>query len=302
MGCSHARKAWACGRIRAVVTPQDPAPHPVPPSAPPQGGRTLAAWPLARAVWLLGAAVALAAAGLGGLVALALHAWGFVGAVAAGGLGAAVGTLVVGLPALRRLREAAQRAEALAQVAVVPDRRQGAAPREFLRDLAEREFARARRYGTGAALLIVEVDRWGRPGERTQGPALQALLNALATEVAPTLRGADVLAHHDPAQLAVFLVQADPTGALDVAERIRERAEQLAVPWMPEPLRFTVSVGVAHLRSAHQSVDALFEDAVDAVQAAREVGGNCVRAAPVERRAPLPGSQPHNGQRTQPGA
>jgi PleD family two-component response regulator len=70
---------------------------------------------------------------------------------------------------------------------------------------------------------------------------------------------------------------------LDVAERIRERAEMLSLPWTPEPLRCTVSVGVAHLRPAHESVQALFDDAADAVQAAREVGGNCVRAAPVER-------------------
>jgi len=288
------------------VTPHDPAPPPVPaaPAAPPPGAaaRARAAGLLPRGLWLLGAVLALAAGALGGLLAALLGSWGPWTTAWAGALGAAAGALAVGLPALRRLQRAAQRAEALSQVAVVPDRRQGAAPREFLRDLAEREFARARRYGTGAALMLIEVDRWGRPGDRGQGAALQAMLQALGANVAPTLRGADVLAHHDAAQLAVFLVQADPTGALDVAERIRERAEQLPVPGVPEPLHFTVSVGVAYLRPAHQSVDALFEDAADAVQAAREVGGNCVRAAPVDRRFTAPGSQPHNGQRTQPGA
>jgi hypothetical protein len=48
---------------------------------------------------------------------------------------------------------------------------------------------------------------------------------------AATLRGADALARFGHAQLAVFLAQADPLGALDVAERIRERIEQLEIAW-----------------------------------------------------------------------
>jgi diguanylate cyclase len=47
-------------------------------------------------------------------------------------------------------------------------------------------------------------------------------------------------------------------------------------------LRVTVSVGVAQLRPAHLNLQALIDDAQDAVVAARQAGGNCVRAAPVE--------------------
>ncbi len=51
-------------------------------------------------------------------------------------------------------------------------------------------------------------------------------------------------------------------------------------------LRVTVSTGVAHLRPAHLSLQALVEDAQDALAAARAAGGNCVRAAPVDLGAP----------------
>jgi diguanylate cyclase len=52
----------------------------------------------------------------------------------------------------------------------------------------------------------------------------------------------------------------------------------------PGALRVTVSVGVAQLRPAHLNLQSLLDDAQDAVLAARQAGGNCVRAAPVEAR------------------
>jgi diguanylate cyclase len=257
----------------------------------------LASWPLASGLWLLtGGAVLLAAA-----LALALAAlWPGQVAVAAV-LGAVAGTLALGLPtALLLLRVARDTGRDAPQP--VQDKLAGTASRDQLRDLAGREFSRARRYGTGAAVLLVDVDRFNRLGESRGVDAGEAVLRELARQIAPTLRGADVLAREDGARLAVFLVQADPTGALDVAERIRERAEQLEVPWHPQRLRFTVSLGVAYLRPAHQSVQALFDDAEDAVMAAREAGGNCVRAAPVERRrSPAPGPAQGRDPRAQPG-
>jgi diguanylate cyclase (GGDEF)-like protein len=149
-------------------------------------------------------------------------------------------------------------------------------------ELAGREWARSRRYGSGAALLVLEVDRFGRLVEGFGREAGEAVLRAMAQEIAPTLRGADALACYGEGQLAVFLAQADALGALDVAERIRERIEALEVPHRPQRLRVTLSIGVAHLRPAHLHLQALLEDAADAVFAARQAGGNCVRAAPVE--------------------
>jgi diguanylate cyclase (GGDEF)-like protein len=157
--------------------------------------------------------------------------------------------------------------------------------RELFLDLAEREFARARRYGTGAALLLVDLDRHTRLCEARGLAAGEAALAELLRSTAPTLRTADVLALFGPAQVAVFLAHADATGALDVAERIRERSEQMSVVLPGNEavqLRITVSAGVAHLRPAHLGLAALIDDAQDAVAAARQAGGNCVRAAPVD--------------------
>lgn len=159
-------------------------------------------------------------------------------------------------------------------------------PRALFLELSGREWSRARRYGHGAALLVVDVDRFARLAEQRGSAGGEAVMAELLKQTAPTLRGADLLARFGDNQMAVFLAHSDPTGALDVAERIRERTEQMDVLFHPaeggvRKLRVTVSVGVSQLRPAHLNLQALVEDAQDAVLAARQAGGNCVRAAPV---------------------
>ena len=159
--------------------------------------------------------------------------------------------------------------------------------RPLFMDLAQREWARARRYGSGAALLLVDIDRYARLCEARGPGAGNAVLAELLRQTGPTLRPADILTRYSETKIAILLAQADATGALDVAERIRDRAEHLEVPWdiaagPAQRLRVTVSAGVAHLRPAHLSLQALVDDAEDAVNAARQAGGNCVRAAPIE--------------------
>jgi GGDEF domain-containing protein len=80
----------------------------------------------------------------------------------------------------------------------------------------------------------------------------------------------------------VFLPHADPTGALDVADRIRALVEHLKLPGLPEGAQFSASIGVAVLQPLHQPVKALVAGAQQALRSARQAGGNCVRMAPGE--------------------
>jgi diguanylate cyclase (GGDEF)-like protein len=227
--------------------------------------------------------------GLGAVLVAAGAAYGLAfvfgsGVQWAAALAAALGVVAAGLPLGWLMYKLAREASQDGGRAGHGEAPSAGIERPLFMNLAEREFARARRYGTGAALLLVEVDRYARLCE-ARGPAAgEAALLALLRQTAPTLRTADVLTHYADNQMAVFLAHADATGALDVAERIRERTEQLEVPLPPHPqqLRVTVSVGVAHMRPAHLNLQALMDDAEDAVLASRQAGGNCVRAAPVD--------------------
>ncbi len=175
----------------------------------------------------------------------------------------------------------------------------GAARPLFL-ELSAREWSRARRYGTGAALLLIEIDRHELLQQACGAAAVDRVMADMLRLTAPTLRGADVLTRYSPVQMAVFLAQADALGALDVAERIRERTERLEMAGARAdasaassmtgrvlqstrlPVSLTVSIGVATLHPAHTQLQSLIDDASSALDVARSTGGNCVRAAPVE--------------------
>jgi diguanylate cyclase (GGDEF)-like protein len=232
------------------------------------------------AVAVLAGAVVLGSAAAFGLVQWfgAAYAWA---APAAAALGVLLAGLPLGLMAWRLAGGGEGGTSASAKAAGI-----GLA-RPLFMDLAEREWARARRYGSGAALVLIDVDRYARLCEARGPQAGDSVLAELLRQTAPTLRPADILTRYSETQMAVLLAHADATGALDVAERIRERAEQLEVMLEsaaapPQRLRVTISAGVAHLRPAHLSLQSLVDDAEDAVMAARQAGGNCVRAAPVE--------------------
>lgn len=241
------------------------------------GGAAALPLPLAGVLLVLGGVLLAGGAGYGLAWLMGVGDAGPWAAAAAGALGVAAAALPLGWLMFRLAADG----EAASRGASGSAPQAGMARSLFL-NLAEREWARARRYGTGAALLLVDVDRYARLCDVRGSGAGDAVLAELLRQTAPTLRTADVLTRFSDTQVAVFLAHADATGALDVAERIRERAEQLEVPWQPQRLRLTVSVGVAHLRPAHLNLQALIDDADEAVLAARNAGGNCVRAAPVE--------------------
>lgn len=251
------------------------------PSVPPPNASAAPGALRAGLALLLAALLPLVAAALAWALAELLAGDGRPAAPLAAALAVAVTSLPLGALLLRLARDLDRSRRQLARLDGV-DALGATLGRAAFVALAEREWARARRYGGEPVLLIVDVDRFHRLCDTRGAAAGDAVLLQIARDVAPTLRGADALARFGGSQIAVWLAQADAIGALDVADRVRERVEALEVRWQPEPLRVTVSVGVAALRPAHASLAALIADAEAAAQAARQAGGNCVRAAPVD--------------------
>jgi len=148
--------------------------------------------------------------------------------------------------------------------------------------VVQREWDRARRYNTQAALLLIDADHFKRVNDAHGHLCGDELLRAIARVTGEQLRQADVLARFGGEELIVFLPHTDPLGALDVAERIRERVQDLSVPWRNATVGTTVSVGVAPLRAELPSLDWMIHEADTALYAAKSDGRNCVRTLPFE--------------------
>ncbi len=149
--------------------------------------------------------------------------------------------------------------------------------RHFL-NLVEREWAAAQRYDMACAMLVFDVDHFKCVNDAFGQRCGDLLLRRIAEASSETLRQADVLARFDGEVFILFLPHTDPLGAVDVAERIRERIEGLNFCWNSHSLPVSVSVGVAALQNHHLTLDQLIHDAEDALYLAKMAGRNCVRA------------------------
>jgi diguanylate cyclase (GGDEF)-like protein len=161
----------------------------------------------------------------------------------------------------------------------------GAHNRRHFLQLAEREWARCRRYTEDGAVLLIDADQFKSLKAAHGAAGCAALLRDLVRVVAQTLREPDLLARYGPEALVVYLPNTDPMGALDVAERIRERIAGNTLRWHNGGVSSTVSIGVASVGATHVTLEALLQDASSALQAAKDAGRNCVRAAPIQPRA-----------------
>jgi diguanylate cyclase (GGDEF)-like protein len=148
----------------------------------------------------------------------------------------------------------------------------------------DREWSRIRRHNEDAALLMVDVDHFRRLNDEHGNAAGDAMLVEITRLASSTLRPYDLLSRFGGGVLVIYLPHTDPLGALDVAERIRERVAGLRLSWQGKTVKATISVGVAGIGSGHAGLDAVIGDAGAALREAKGAGRNCVRAAPIPPR------------------
>jgi diguanylate cyclase (GGDEF)-like protein len=209
------------------------------------------------------------AGGRGGAIALTVAlAFGLVALVLAG--------LVI------RLSHAISVARARHDLQAVDDDLTGLSNRRHFLELVEREFARCRRYGDDGALLLIDADHLRRINEHLGQLCGDALLLEVTKRVGATLRQPDLLARFGGAELAVFLPNTDPLGALDAAERIRQQVASSPYQWQQTHVVATVSIGVATVHQGQLNVDSMVHEAEAALEAAKEAGRNCVRTGPIK--------------------
>jgi diguanylate cyclase len=192
------------------------------------------------------------------------------------GLGAALLTGAAVWPLMRMLSDL-EAARVQLAVLATRDELTGVFNRRQFLVLADREWARCRRYDMGAAMIMLDVDHFKRVNDQHGHLAGDLMLREIARAAAETLRHADFLGRFGGEEFIVFLPHTDVLGALDVAERIRERVAAINLEWRGQQIATTVSLGVATLGISHDTVGALIADADRALYTAKDAGRNCVR-------------------------
>lgn len=149
--------------------------------------------------------------------------------------------------------------------------------RAFLRALKQ-ETSRAQRHRRPMALLVIDVDRFKTINDRFGHPVGDAVLVALCNALTEGARHYDTVARLGGEEFAVLLPETERSGALVVAERIRNAVRNAQLG--PRELeRVTVSVGVAFgSGAADDDEQTIMKRADDELYRAKESGRDKVCA------------------------
>ena len=148
-------------------------------------------------------------------------------------------------------------------------------------EAAEAELARARRHGYGLVLLLLDVDHFKRINDTRGHAAGDRALVALTEVLKHSVRQGDIAARIGGEEFVVLLSHCEREDGLRFAERLRETVSTTLVDLGEgqEPLRITVSIGLADVRSHGVGLDQLLSRADRAMYRAKNAGRDRIEVA-----------------------
>ncbi|WP_085810970.1 sensor domain-containing diguanylate cyclase [Sphingomonas sp. TZW2008] len=154
----------------------------------------------------------------------------------------------------------------------------GALTRRGFNDQADREIARANRYGRRGTLVMLDLDHFKTVND-THGHAVgDRVLQQVADILRVTLRPSDVFGRLGGEEFAILLPETIGHEATAVIERLRYLiANQSIVLEDGTTIHVTASFGGAPLSSETVSFDTWLKQADTMLYAAKAAGRNCVR-------------------------
>lgn len=152
----------------------------------------------------------------------------------------------------------------------------GASNRAYFLEMSKMEFYRARRYQRQLAVLMMDGDRFKRVNDTYGHAAGDVVLKVLTETCQEVLRASDIFGRIGGEEFAATLPDTDLTGAMEVAERLRQAVEAREIEIDTDTVSMTVSIGVAVISEETTEYEQLLKKADDALYRAKEAGRNKV--------------------------
>ena len=142
----------------------------------------------------------------------------------------------------------------------------------------ERVLAETDRFGGSCTLVICDIDFFKKVNDSFGHDAGDVVLQRVAAILRDGVRTVDVCARLGGEELALILPQTASEGAMELAERLRQRIEAMMVPHGGVTIRVTVSMGVATYTAGGEGKGQVFKRADERLYAAKHAGRNRVVA------------------------
>lgn len=137
------------------------------------------------------------------------------------------------------------------------------------------ETARARRHNHPFSILMIDIDHFKKYNDSYGHLAGDALLAKIASIFAKSIRTVEYAARYGGEEFLIMLPEAEPEGAMEAAERIRNRV-MVETCDGNEPEGTTVSIGVAGFPEHGDTPESIIASADAALYEAKRSGRNRV--------------------------
>jgi diguanylate cyclase (GGDEF)-like protein len=144
------------------------------------------------------------------------------------------------------------------------------------------EIERAKRYGTGMAVIMADIDEFKRLNDEFGHVLGDEVLRQVSSVFHQQLRKVDVVCRYGGEEFGVLLTQVSTEQALNVAEKLRKVVANWQFPGVPRTV--TISAGAAAFPEHGSTRDALVKAADSALYAAKQAGRNKVCLATLTRK------------------
>ncbi len=153
--------------------------------------------------------------------------------------------------------------------------------RRYFEMRIEEEVERARRFGAGMAVIMVDIDQFKRLNDEFGHLLGDEVLRQVSSIFHQQLRKIDVVCRFGGEEFAILLSQTNPQHAFSVAEKLRRMIETWQFPGVPRPV--TISAGTATYPDHGTTRDELMKAADAGLYAAKQAGRNRVLLAPLSK-------------------
>jgi diguanylate cyclase (GGDEF)-like protein len=136
------------------------------------------------------------------------------------------------------------------------------------------EIERARRYGTGMAIIMVDIDQFKRLNDEFGHLLGDEVLRQVSSLFHRQLRKIDVVCRYGGEEFAILLTQTNAQQAMTIAEKLRRTIEKWQFPGVPRTV--TISAGVAAFPTHGTTRDEMIRAADTGLYVAKQAGRNHV--------------------------
>ncbi len=150
--------------------------------------------------------------------------------------------------------------------------------RRHFYDAASDELERSRRYAHPVSLVMIDFDHFKDINDTYGHPAGDQVLIEAARRCRAALRDIDVVARYGGEEFVILLPETGLEGALQAAERLRQGVMEVPVTVADCAIPVSISLGVASLQEDCANLEALLENADQALYLAKDSGRGRVYA------------------------